>query len=618
VWVPLVGVKKVVVRNDDDSTREAWVRKDRTEVPAWWGTAGGRWESPDGKYYFDVGAADLVCQFFPTLLVHHIGEFAGQPFELMEYQSKLIARPLFGWKRASDGYRRFRKVFAFIPKGAGKSPFGAGLGLFGCVCDGEPAAEVYAVAADKNNARTVHDNAKVMVEKSDELSAIAEVLKDSIYFDTSKSVYTVLSADASTKHGFRPHIVIFDEFHAQKNRSLYEALKKSMVKRRQPIMLMITHAGEDDEGICYEEYEYAKAVLIGTNQDDTCLPVIFEATPEDDWTSPAVWARVNPGHGITVKTDGIEQEAIEAQNEPRKRNDFLRYHLNRWVNQAEAWIPVDWWDACSLPIPPDEELRKYPCATGTDMAQKIDLAASLVGFKLPLADDDPSLAAIEVASEDETGAVVTRQQSLDFRVVLLPAFWLPEETLKERVEKDRVPYDMWHEQGLLNTVDGAIIGAEAIVRHYMGRGGKGGMLERFPRLKEAQFAYDPAFASEVALQLRDTHGLTVIEVLQNYKHLSEACQVFEALVKSKRIIHGGHRLLRWNLENVAVKKDDAGRIRPVKPKKATKRIDGIVAAIMVISRLMLIPTETKKKPRPARIWTPQGFVPALPEVRKSE
>jgi phage terminase large subunit-like protein len=250
-----------------------------------------------------------------------------------------------------------------------------------------------------------------------------------------------------------------------------------------------------------------------------------------------------------------------------------------------------------------------PCAVGIDMSQKIDLTSAVVGFRLPLGDEPAE--PVEVLAEDEaSGQLVKRTLSLDYRVVLLPAFWLPEETLTERVKQDRVPYDLWARDGQLTPVDGAIIGAEPIVKYIAGEDGKSGLLARFPRLKQAQFAYDPAFATEAALALRDRHHLTTVEVPQNYTHLSEACQVFEALVKAKRIIHGGHRLLRWNVENVAVKRDDAGRIRPVKPRRAGKRIDGVVAAIMAISRLMLLPPSKPKRTAVAKVWTPEGWRPA--------
>ena len=164
----------------------------------------------------------------------------------------------------------------------------------------------------------------------------------------------------------------------------------------------------------------------------------------------------------------------------------------------------------------------------------------------------------------------------------MPAFWLPEDTLRERVKQDRVPYDLWREAGLMQATDGAVIDSEAIITHIEQ------LLARFPLLKQSQFGYDPAFATEIAVKLM-ARGLTAVEVLQNYRNLSEACQVFEALVKARRVLHGGHRLLRWNVENVAIKRDDAGRIRPVKPRRQAKRIDGVVATLMALSRLIASP-----------------------------
>jgi phage terminase large subunit-like protein len=590
VWVPL-DLKGL--RCTEGADGPVWTRRaDGARVPTWWVDDRGRWESLDGRYFFDRAKADDACNFFPDLLRHHIGEFAGQPFELMEYQRKLLTRPLFGWKRTSDGFRRFAKVFAFLPKGAGKSPWGSGTGLYCMLLDDEPAAEVYAVAGDKNQARVVHENAKIMVEESPDLAEELEVLKDSIYDASTRSMYQVLSSDAATKHGFRPHVVIFDEIHAQKNRDLYEALKKSMVKRRQPVMVIITHAGDDDEGIAFEEYDYGKKVLSGTVHDDTTLPVIFEASKDDDWTDPEVWRRVNPGHGITVKPYAIAAECEEAKAEPRKLNDFLRYHLNRWVNQATAWLPVDWWDACDVAMPSDAILAAAPVACGIDMAQKIDLASAVAVFRLPLEHAKESDPQVEVVDVDDEGKVIKRTLSLNYRIAVIPAFWLPEETLRERVKNDRVPYDIWRNEGILNVTDGAVIDSDALVKHVTST-----LTGRFPLMKQAQIGYDPAFATEVSIRL-SADGYTAVEVLQNYKHLSEACQVFEALVKARRVIHAGHRLLRWNLENVAVKRDDAGRIRMVKPKKAAKRIDGVVATVMALSRLMAAAPPAPPPPKP--------------------
>ncbi|MDB4914058.1 MAG: Terminase [Gemmatimonadetes bacterium] len=572
-----------------------WIRWPGVTIPLEGVWAGERWESPCGRYYFDQAAADKAYDFFPVFLVHHIGDFAGKPFVPMLYQELLLTRPIFGWKRVDSGVRRFQRVFAFLPKGAGKSPWGAGTGLYLTLCDGEAAAEVYAVAGDTKQARVVHDNARIMVEESPDLLEMCEVLRDAIYHPGSRSTYKVLSSDASTKHGFRPHGIIFDEIHNQKDRNLFEALTKSMKKRRQPLLLIITHAGEDDEGIAYEEYEYAKRVLSGTVDDPTTLPVVFEASNDDDWASEDVWRKVNPGHGITVQHEAIAAECERAKAEPRKLNDFLRYTLNRWVNAASAWMPVDWWDACESPVS-DAQLRDLSVAGGLDMAQKNDLAALVLTFKMPLGDTGPS---VEVVGTNEFGEAVKRSISLNYEIITVPFFWIPEATMRAHEKNDRVPYSEWERQGLLRATEGNVIDYDQIFYDISGVNRspdqrtlsepKGGFIvNRFPRLKGAEIGYDPAFATDIALALQ-TAGFRMVEVLQNYKYMSEPAYTFEALVQGKRVRHDGNRVLRWNVENCAVKKDDAGRIRPVKPKRASRRIDGVVGSLMGLSRLMVEP-----------------------------
>lgn len=542
----------------------------------------GRWESPDGVYYFDGDAADFAEHFFPTCLQHHIGnDWNGRPFHLLPYQ-RYIVRALFGWKRAADSLRRFRKVFLAVPKGNGKSPFASGLGLYLAFFDGEAGAEAYAVAADRKQAGIVHESGKVMVQRNQdwERAELFEVFRDSIKRKGSTECFQVLSSDASTKHGFRPHAILFDEFHAQPNRDLYDTLYRGMGKRGQPVLVMITTAGDNDESICYEEWDYARKVISGTIQDPIYLPMVFEARPDEDWATEAVWRRVNPGYGITMKADYFESESRAAMAEPRKRNSFLQLHLNRWVNQATAWIPVEWWDACEDVVAGDEDLSKLSCCAGLDLAQKYDLACFSVVFRHRI-EGGPS---VEVTGETETGSVVKKIVDLNYRITILPFFWIPEDTMRQREQEDGVPYRDWAQRGLVTPTDGAIIDYTRIYRDITQK-----ILPRFPRLKQGLIGYDPAFATDIATSLRDRAGLKVEEVLQNYTHLSEASQVFEALVKAKRVAHGGHRVLRNHVEHVAVKQDDAGRIRPVKPKRAGKHIDGVVASIMAVKVLAKVP-----------------------------
>lgn len=539
---------------------------------ATWSTLRDRWETHSGRYYFDAAKAERAESFFPLFLRHHIGAFAGQAFELRADQALLIVRPTFGWRRTRDGLRRFRKVFAFCPKGWGKSPLGAGLAIYLARYDGEPAAEVYAVAADRNQARIVHENAKIMVENSPDLFEGCAIVKNAITWPAIHSGVSVLSSDASTKHGFRPHGIIFDELHAQKNRDLYEALRKSMAKRDQPLLIIITHAGDDDEGICFEEYDLAKRVLTGNVADlDTALPVIFEAAKGDAFDDPAVWTRVNPGHGITIKHDDIAEEAREASAEPRKRNDFVRYHLNVWTNQATAWIPIDWWDACQ-DDGGDAQVVGLDAAAGLDLAQKWDLAAFVVVFRRPLA---AAIALDVAAKDDDTGATLRVPVALNYELIVRPYFWIPENTLRQHEKQDGVPYSIWVDRGWITATDGDVIDYSRIYDDITTK-----IVPRYPALKQGTIGYDPAFATDLATKLRDLGGLRVVEVLQNYKMFSEPSQVVEALIKGRRVHHDGHRVLRWNWENIAIKTDDAGRIRPVKPRNPAKRIDGAVALIM--------------------------------------
>jgi len=354
------------------------------------------------------------------------------------------------------------------------------------------------------------------------------------------------------------------------------------------VLVMITTAGDDDESICFEEWDYARRVISGTVQDLTYLPVVFEAKQDEDWTAEKTLRRVNPGYGITMKAEYFETEVAAAKAEPRKRNSFLQLHTNRWVNQAVAWLPIEWWDACTEPIPLDAELATLPCAAGLDLAQKYDLACFAAVFRLPLKAAKSDV--IEVVAEEPTGAIVRREIQLNFKLIIVPFFWIPEETMREREKEDGIPYSKWVEAGLVTATEGAIIDYTRIFTDIRDK-----VLPRFPKLKQGGVGYDPAFATDLATKLRDVLGMAVAEVLQNYSHLSEPSQVTEALIKGGRVIHGGHRTLRNHVENVTVKTDDAGRIRPVKPKKnaGRKRIDGVVASIMGVKMLSVVPDQAE-------------------------
>lgn len=557
----------------------------------WWGTGPPpheRWagvtipiDDCGGKYRFDAEQANRVCKWFPSYCSHSKGEFVGKRFALLDYQMQLILRPLFGWVRAEDGLRRFQKAFIEIPKKNGKTQLIAGLALYMLLADGEPGAEVYVAASDTDQARILFGAAKSMVQSHPSLQKRLIIYRNEIRRrDDETAFFKVLSSEAKGKHGFNIHCLVVDELHAQPDRELFETLTRGVIARRQPLTLLITTAGDDDESICYEEYDYAKRVLSGTIPDERHLPVIFEAAPDDDMQDPTLWHRINPGLGVTISEDALASFAVAAAHEPRKRNDFLRFHLNRWVNQAESWIPTDWWDACDAPVPSDAELALLPCAGGLDMAQKIDLASFVVTFRVR------SEAPVTVEAVDEHEQV--KSLNLNYRIIVVPFFWIPEDTMVEREKRDGIPYRVWVEQGLVFVTEGSMIDYDAIVRDITTK-----ILVRFPTLRQGNIGYDPAFADDVSRGLNKFAARDdwCQEVLQNYKYFSEPCYTFEALIKSKGVVHGGHRVLRNHVENVAVKRDDAGRLRPVRPKSSSKKIDGVVATLMGLRTLASVPDD---------------------------
>lgn len=492
--------------------------------------------------WFDKKAADLAVAFFERLLVHSKGEWAGQAFALQGWQRDDIIRPLFGWKRA-DGSRKFRTAYIEIPRKNGKSTLSAGLALYLLFADGEAGAEVYSAAADRDQARIVFDQAKSMIEASPALSKFSKVYRNAITTPKSAGSYRVLSADAYTKHGLNAHGIVFDELHAQPNRDLWDVLNTSTGARRQPLMIMITTAGYDRESICWEQHEYATRVLDGTIDDPSYFAYIAGASDDDDWTDPVTWAKANPGLGVTIKLDYLEAESRRAQNSPAYQNTFRRLHLNQWTSQDERWIDMAAWDACGQALP---DLHGRECYGGLDLATTTDLAAFVLVFP-PERDDEPYW--------------------------VLPRFWIPGDNMLERERRDRVPYSAWARDGLIHATPGNVIDYSHILQTVIA-------LRDEYDIRE--IAFDRWGATLISQQLMEA-GLEMVQFGQGYASMSAPTKELYKMILSGEIAHGGNRVLRWMADNVVVRQDPAGNLKPDKG-RSRERIDGIVAAIMGLDR----------------------------------
>lgn len=500
----------------------------------------------DGEFWFDDEAADRAVTFFERFLRHVKGKWAGCKFELQPWQRDEIIRPLFGWKR-SDGTRRYRTAYIEVPRKNGKSTLAAGIALYLLFADGEMGAEVYSAAADRDQAAIVFETAKEMVLSSPALKKRAQVFKRSIVIPATMSSYKVLSADAPTKHGLNAHGIIFDELHAQPNRELWDVLTTSTGAREQPLVVAITTAGYDRDSICWEQHEYACKVLKRVINDPSFFAYIAAADEQDDWRDPATWRKANPGLGVTVKLEYLEQEARRAVEVPAYQNTFRRLHLNQWTQQAERWLDLAVWDA-TAGLVVDEDLAGRPCFVGLDLSTTTDMTAMV--FLFP------------PAAEGESYTV-------------LPRFFLPGDGLREREQRDHVPYSTWARQGFVKLTEGNVIDYE-VVRQQLHRDAE--------RFRVLEVAYDPWNATQIALQLADD-GFTMVQVRQGFATLSAPTKELMRLVLAGKLHHGGNPVLRWQADSMVVVQDPAGNIKPAKH-KSTGRIDGMVATIMALDRAM--------------------------------
>lgn len=435
---------------------------------------------------------------------------------------------------------------SFLP--THNSELAAAVALYLLFGDGEPSAEVYGAAADRGQASIVFDVAHQMTKMCPALLNRSKILTANkrIINKENNGFYQVLSAEVGTKHGLNVSGLVLDEVHAQPNRKLYDVLTKgSGDAREQPLYFLITTAGTDTNSICYELHQKALDIMEGRKIDPTFYPVIYGADQDDDWTDPKVWKKANPSLGVTISMEKVRQACENAKENPAEENTFRQLRLNQWVKQAIRWMPMDKWDKCAFRVNEDE-LKGRICYGGLDLSSTTDMTSFVLVFP----------------PKDESD-----------KYVILPYFWVPDETLDLRVKRDHVPYDVWKKQGYLMTTEGNVV-------HY-------GFIERFIeelgiKFNIREIAFDRWGAVQMVQNLENM-GFCVVPFGQGFKDMSPPTKELMKLTLEERIAHGGHPVLRWNMDNIFVRSDPAGNIKADK-EKSTEKIDGAIATIMALDR----------------------------------
>lgn len=490
--------------------------------------------------WFDENAASRAITFF-SFLKHSKGEWAGQSIALEPWQQFTIWA-VFGWKR-EDGLRRFRTAYEEVPRKNGKTTKAAGVGLYLFDADSEPGAEIYTAATKRDQARIAHAEATRMVKASPFLRRRIGVYKDNLNNETTASKFEPLGRDADSLDGLNVHGAIIDEVHAHKTRDLWDVIETATGARRQPLLFAITTAGFDRQSLCYELHTYTEQVLDGSIVDDTFFGIIYTIDEGDDPFDEATWAKANPNYGVSVKPDDMRRLATKAQEMPSAMNAFLRLRLNVWTQSVTRWMNMERWTACGHAI---GDLRGRRCYGGLDLATTTDLAGYALVFP-PEADGD--------------------------RYQVLWRLFVPEDAMKTRSRRDKVPYDAWVRQGLIQTTPGDVLDYGFILASIDDDAQQFDIME---------MAFDRWGATLIYQQLEE-RGMTVVQFGQGFQSMSPPMKELERMVLGNQIAHGNHPVATWAAGNLVAREDPAGNIKPDK-EKSTEKIDPMVMMIMALDR----------------------------------
>lgn len=511
----------------------------------------------DRGLYFDRKAAQRSIKFF-QFLRHYKGKYEGKVFELDGWQ-QFVLWNMFGWMK-SNGKRRFRYAYVAVPRKNGKTALLSGIGLYMLMADGENAAEIYTAATKREQARLCFDDSSAMVESSPALRNRVKVFTNSLNIPATRSKMAPLSSDSKKQDGTGPHGGIIDEYHGHANDGMFKVLKSGMGGREQPIMWIITTAGFNKLGPCKKYQDKCEKVLKGIVEQDNLFAMIFTTDKGDDWNDEATWIKANPSYySITTLQDFLKEEYIDAKNDSSMQVNFKTKNLNMWVDSEDVWIEDEKYMACT-----GEELQQQA------IIEKLKGRTCYGGLDLASVEDLSSLGLYFPATKTEPACKIT-------------FFWVPEETVSKRVERDDIPYDEWVRDGWVMATPGNIQDYDAIRQFISGVRELDGTMTESEDCVATWFdlksiAYDRYNSSQLVVDLMKD-DLEMTPFGQGFVSMSFPTKEFVKLILKKDVLHFGNPIVRWQISNVSLQRDAAGNVK-VSKEKSKEKVDGVVSDVM--------------------------------------
>lgn len=511
----------------------------------------GRQASEGFPWVLSPEHAERACRFLERL--RHVegpkARLGGQPLELEPWQCFLVTS-VFGWVHPATGHRRFRKVFVEIARKNGKSFLASGIGLYMLVADGEPGAQVYSAATKREQAKIVWGVAKriVKVTRGLRTQTGVEARAHTIVQESTGSTFIPLSAEDQTLDGLNPHAALVDELHAHPTRGIYDILETAMGARDQPLMFIITTAGTDQQGICYEVLEYVTDVLLGKFADETVFGLVYTVDESDRWDDEACWIKANPNLGVSLDIETLRADARKAKRIPAARAAFMTKRLNIWVSVDKALFDFEAWKACGDPTLKQEAFAGRRCVSALDLASVNDFAAR-----------------VDVYWEGSSRE--------DLEVWVFAHIY----TNQGFLEQGRHPQLWgWVEEGWLSVSNGPRNDVRVIRDEAL-------QLAREAELVE--LGLDMVQAVGIAQEFQEV-GIPVIEVPQVVKQMSAPTHWLSGAILARKVHHDANPVLAWNISNVVGHYDAKENVYPKKEQRG-KKIDAAIATIMALSRVLI-------------------------------
>jgi len=502
-------------------------------------------DKPQGQYIYDYDKALHAIEFIERYCKHSVGsKYAGQPF-ILELWQKAFVSAIFGFVDKDTGFRQYREAMLIVARKNGKSTIAAAIGLYLMLADGEAGAEIYSAATKKDQAKIIWLEARRMVGKSPALSRRAKCLVAEIKSDKYNAVFKPLGSDSNTLDGLNVHGALLDELHAIKDENIYNVIVDGTASREQPLILITTTAGTLRENIYDTKYEYASKVIDGIKgfDDDRLLAVIYELDRREEWTDPKAWKKANPALGTVKNLSTLAAKVNRAKADPSLVKNLLCKDFNIRETSASSWLSFE--ELNNDRTFDISKLKPKYAIGGVDLSKNNDLTAAKAIFKVP--DDD--------------------------HIYVLSKYWLPEDLLHERVREDKIPYDLWHKQGLIELSSGNTVHPKYITQWFIN-------LREEYGLYIVYVGYDGWSAKYWIDEMRSHFGQnTMIPVAQGKKTLSSPMQQLQADFRSKKVIYNNNPIDKWCLSNVVADTDKNGNIQPIKGTSPRRRIDGAAALL---------------------------------------